>query len=142
MSRRDSVIWAAGFLDGEGCISIIRRNKHKDKIVEHYSLQITVFQNIKDPLDVLAALFEGSVRRRDSGWIWLLTGRATISALEELIPFLLVKRTQAEAAILFQSRKVDRGGKYDDPVAARELDRIDHAKIRDLKIVSLKEVLS
>jgi hypothetical protein len=134
--RGSRIIWAAGFFDGEGCISIIRNVVRRGRPVEHYFLQITAFQNVREPLDVLHALFGGSVKPRDNGWIWSLSGHSTVTALKELSPFLLVKKAQAEAAILFQSRKVKRGGKYEKPVIAKELDRLDFAKVRDLKLVS------
>lgn len=133
MDRREQVIWAAGFFDGEGCISVGRSLKGKAYI--YYTLQITVFQNERAPLEILHALFGGSLRRRQRGWIWNLAGQRTIHALAEMMPFFVVKRAQAQIAVVFQGRKAAKGGKYRDPVAAREEDHRDFIQMRELKLV-------
>lgn len=131
------LIWAAGFFDGEGCISI--SCSRKGKRVGHpgyYTLQLTAYQNDPAPLDVFISLFGGRVLpRREGGSIWQQTGPGTIETLTKMIPYLLVKRAQAEVAIAFQQRKAPKGGKYADPVAARGLDDVDFRECRRLKII-------
>lgn len=134
LTREQLVIWAAGFFDGEGCISVAQHKKRG-----YCALNMTVFQTIKEPLEVLAHLFGGSIRPRRasgtsrSGWVWSLCGADTISACNEMLPFLMVKTAQARLAIVFQTRKVPRGGKYADPVLAKTLDMADYKEMRNLK---------
>lgn len=140
MDKHELLIWAAGFFDGEGCISI--SCSRKGKRVAHpgyYTLQLTAFQNTRVPLDVFLQLFGGAIRysttHSTGGWIWAQTGPGTIETLFKMTPYLLVKRAQAEVAITFQRRKAPKGGKYDDPVAARALDDIDFQEVRRLKVI-------
>jgi hypothetical protein len=137
MNDREMLIWAAGFFDGEGCIGV-SRNK-KGKLCVYYSIQITAFQNVRAPLDVLHQLFGGTIRysatHSTGGWVWQLSGRALKTALEKMLPFLIVKREQAQIGIAFQGRKVVRGGKYLDGLEARRLDHQDWETIRSLKLI-------
>ncbi|SRR6266702_5677658 len=133
MNRPEQVIWAAGFFDGEGCISVSRSTKGKRYI--YYSLQIRAFQNDRAPLDILQSLFGGRLCRRDKGWLWDLAGPRTIHALAEMMPFFVVKRSQAQVAVIFQTRKTKKGGKYPNPVAARDADHRDFVVLRDLKLI-------
>jgi hypothetical protein len=138
ISRRDLVIWAAGFFDGEGCIGVSRSKK--GKLCVYYSIQITAFQNVRAPLDIFAQLFGGTIRysttHSTGGWVWQLSGRALKLALEEMLPFLVVKREQAQIGIAFQGRKAPRGGKYEDGLGARLLDHQDWEKMHALKLIN------
>ncbi len=131
------LIWAAGFFDGEGCISIGRSRKGKRPAHPgYYALQLTAYQNDPAPLDIFISLFGGRVLlRREGGSIWQQSGSQTVETLSKLLPYLIVKRAQAEVAIIFQKRKVKKGGKYEDPVAARGLDDVDYRNVRQLKSV-------
>jgi hypothetical protein len=102
------VAWAAGFIDGEGCIAIVRRQR----VGEHayYSLQISVSQRDKAPLLFLQHLFGGQIiqTRPSRGlpqWKYALHTRAAYQALVELRPRLLLKRAQADVAMRFQEAK-------------------------------------
>ena len=135
MNRQEQIIWASGFFDGEGCISVWPKTKRKATHAISYNMSMAVFQNDRTPLDLLCMLFGGNIRRRDIGWFWTLSGQPTVNALEAMIPYLIVKRSQAEVARSFQARRVPRGGKYPDPAANNELNRIDYEKMRNLKLV-------
>lgn len=121
---RDLTIWAAGFFDGEGCISIskpINKKTRKDgtKYVHTgYQLQAIVAQLDRRPMEVLVGLFGGSITTQvmhgSTYWYLRLHGPKALAMLERLSPFLILKKEQAELAMRFQryydsSRKTHRG---------------------------------
>ena len=105
------VRWAAGFLDGEGCIQVRSR-----KTVRRRSYYLTLYAGQVDPrpLYALMDLFGGSVVRRTNAsalargrrkmFMWRITGRTCESALRQLLPYFIVKKRQAELALEFQDR--------------------------------------
>jgi hypothetical protein len=94
------VAWAAGFLDGEGCFSILPGEGY-------LYCTITAGQTNKDPLRMLFALFGGGVTtiKRVAGhkqvYIWRVTGRTAADAARRLLPYLIVKHEQADILIEF-----------------------------------------
>lgn len=89
-------IWAAGFLDGEARFGLA---------AHHFGpvARIEVVQKVSAPLELLQRLFGGHVRPRqvprfkEVYWHWGLTRKADVKRLlEETIPWLVVKRRQAE----------------------------------------------
>lgn len=94
--RHAAVIWAAGFIDGEGCIhSPHRRN-----------LNVGASQVDPRPLLRLRELFGGAIyvndnpakrgiRARRLSWSWVVTGRRAVKVLQELLPYLVVKQEVA-----------------------------------------------
>lgn len=88
-------IWAAGFIDGEGCIRI----SHK--------VRVSVLQVDPRPLIQLQVLFGGSIRinRHSTGpkrrriYVWEIGSRQARTMLEQILPFLIVKKDQAELAL-------------------------------------------
>lgn len=90
------IAWAAGFLDGEGCL-IFMQNDAK----------ITVSQKDPRPLLKLKGLFGGAICKHSRGiYVWQLTTNNCYKALEVLIPHLTVKKEQAE--LLLVSKKLKR----------------------------------
>ena len=106
------VAWAAGFFDGEGCISIgkpINKRLRKDGTgYRHtwYQLQAIVAQRNRRPLEVLVGLFGGNitiVKIHGSSYFYLrMHGPKAMAMLQRLLPFLVLKQEQAELAIRFQ----------------------------------------
>jgi len=97
----------AGFFDGEGSISIVRRKPHG------HILHVDVGQVDRRPLDALKTRFGGTVQRqarhsygqRDL-WYWKVSARSALPFLEAVLPHLIVKREQAELALAFQRRRL------------------------------------
>lgn len=111
---RQAVLLAylAGLLDGEGCFRINRcgskaqMERHNAKSPTYYgSLQCGMVE--KAAIELLQQEFGGSVyeervRNRRSIWRWRLHGRADIIAcLEKLMPYLMIKKPQAEVVYRF-----------------------------------------
>lgn len=99
------IAYLAGFFDGEGCVSII----HTPARGEHYyEVRVSANQVDPSPLYVMQRRFGGRLiplatkpgLRQQYGWI--VTGPRGRAALEAMLPFLIVKRTQAILAMQFQ----------------------------------------
>lgn len=104
--------YAAGFVDGEGCIRISKRNPRNGRSTS-YNLLVMVTQKDGEIMDWFYGNFGGMVylKNKDtygSDWIyeWRLNELQAYKFLKELLPFLRYKRKQAELAIQFQERRI------------------------------------
>ena len=91
--------WIAGFFDGEGSVSILRRKR--GGFIEHM-LAIQLGQNDRTPLDMVCAQFEGSVcnSKTPSGcWRWRAHGGTAEKFLKAIRPHSIVKREQISLAL-------------------------------------------
>lgn len=111
-SRRDLVIWAAGFFDGEGSVQIARVNQEgrANTRTVNFRLFISASQVEKDPLEVLMALWDGCIvtSHPEAGncracYAWQAVSQVAAKALTEMKPYLKVKDLQAELALSFQA---------------------------------------
>jgi len=111
--------YLAGFIDGEGCIMIAKRNPRMDKnglyrISVSYSILLTISQRDGAIMDWLTGNFGGSVQWKDREnpcYIWNITHKKAAKVLKDVLPFLKYKKPQAEIALRLQSRlkKTKRG---------------------------------
>lgn len=104
------IAYAAGIIDGEGCISI-RKKPYKETNRILYTPRLSVGMNTSQPLDLLYGLFGGAIRmRRTTGgnvpciFVWDIGCTKMQKTLKILLPFLRVKREQARLAIDFVYR--------------------------------------
>ena len=114
MSKSHRLAWAAGFMDGDGFITIQRRNqKVKEAVYTSLYLRVGACQAQQAPLIELQSLFGGTIRVKNSGpnkegynrkeqWVWTLSCSQAKDALIQLLPFLIHKRSVALLAITFQ----------------------------------------
>lgn len=107
--------YAAGFIDGEGCIHISERSaywQHLGKKTRYTGFfgAVKVSQNVKEPLEMLQRLFGGNVRLRDhpgkdnrrwNHYEWEAPRSVVADTLEAILPYLIVKHCEAELAIPF-----------------------------------------
>ena len=143
MMRSDQ--YFAGFVDGEGCVSIgTNKSAYSGKRV-HY-LRLSVHQLDKRPLDLLRERFGGSVNLNRTHkprplWQWAVADNKALHALEALRDSLVVKREQAQLGIEFQRGKLARNNSrlplLEVEVAERES---YYLAMRDLKQVDYDEV--
>jgi len=131
VARQEDLIWAAGFIDGESCISIQRQERY-DSV--YFYMSMKVFQNDPRPLVDLTELFGGTIAQEGNGQSWRLGGPAAAEALKELLPYLRVKREQAEVAISFQSRRFPVGSNRPKDFSIEEDER-DWLRAKHLKRV-------
>lgn len=113
--------WMAGFVDGEGCIHISRCvNRRGGNEWTSYQLILHVSQSTRPALARFAEAFGGTpgieYRKGKPYWYWRVSGSVASETLKQLLPYLLVKKAEAENAIAFQetleaARKVVTRGK-------------------------------
>ena len=103
--------YAAGVIDSDGCITIGRHNKViNGNTFTNYRLEVIVGQTDGRAVDFLFGTFGGYIHKRNALppnrpfiYRWEIRGEKAMKLLKRLIPFLRIKREQAELAIQFQS---------------------------------------
>lgn len=140
------VAWAAGFVDGEGCIALNRyRNRYSTAPTRPwvYTLKLDVAQKVTDPLERLVTLFGGRLYREEvsrsrprSIWHWVAQATVAEKALREMLPHLTVKREQAEVALSFQQRSSALSGCGKTRRSEKDVhqDQRDYERLRALKV--------
>ena len=112
--------WAAGFLDGEGCIHIARQ-RYKSSRSDTYRLGVFVAQNdlptleqFRDAVGVQTRIHatKRALRHRHQCYTLNYTGNKAIRVLELVSPYLVRKRAEAEAARVFWAY-----GRFQPPAA-------------------------
>lgn len=102
LSNEYKIAYIAGFLDGDGCISIpvskIPTNPH------HY-LRITIVSINKLIIYWLQDNFGGFVYIRKPYFDWKIDGRSAANILRRALPHLQIKSKQAKLALQFRKEK-------------------------------------
>lgn len=103
--------YAAGFLDGEGCIKITKRKPRNGRST-NYGLLVSITQKDGRPIDWLYGNFGGVVylkNKSNDNWIyeWKVTEKSAYEFLKKVYPLLKVKKEQAMLAIRFQERRIN-----------------------------------
>jgi len=105
VNEEQQLAYIAGFFDGEGCISI--ENGARGMI-----LRCITCQKFDDrPLELMEDVFGGGCHTHKSSGVrkHVVIGRKAVAMLERLMPLLLVKRRQAEIAVMmFEMSKEER----------------------------------
>lgn len=103
-AKETDLAWAAGIVDGEGCIGLSRISN------AHWSLRVAVGNTDIRMINKLKGCFGGSVRlqnkkpgkdgfKRKPLWVWVLYGAKAESFLVSIMPYLCNKADQAEIGI-------------------------------------------
>ena len=115
MSKSHQLAWAAGFIDGDGFITIQCRNTTiKGKSYRGHYVRLGCCQASEVPLKELQRIFGGTIRIKNSGpnrenynrktqYIWNLSTQEAANAIEQLLPYLVHKKEVALLALEFQS---------------------------------------
>lgn len=127
--------WAAGFFDGEGCVHIAEL---KTRYGLRHCLRITVTQRKIEPLTrfTYAVGVEGSMEFKQQGkgcWQLVYAGPKAQAVLRALLPFLSLKKQEAELAIKFQDRMLPKGGNERISAAERAARKLLCDAVRRLK---------
>ena len=112
--KKALIAYAAGIIDGEGCITIsIKSNKKKHPTYNPSYVPRIVVGNLNGHiLDLMFGLFGGSIRTRcnkyENGYltemVWEISSEKASRTAQQVYPFLRSKRTQAEILIRLQNR--------------------------------------
>lgn len=101
--------YIAGFMDGEGCISIGKyQGKHNRTPV--YQLQLVISQKVDVLRDLCRIAGVGSVclnnhKEGRKYQQWRMSPHDAVDFLKAILPYLRVKRQEAEIAIEFQEKQ-------------------------------------
>lgn len=127
------LIWAAGFIDGEGYVGATNCTHGVSAKRNSYTAVINVGQVSRVPLDILQEILGGSVGplrdRFGFHYQWRVYGDKAAAAAARLLPYLVVKRRQAELLLEFQATKT-KSRCLTDEVYARRV--AIHAELREL----------
>lgn len=133
--------YAAGLIDGEGCIQICKHRHSKYLVGYHYELTVRVAMADAEPILWLKQTFGGSLlyspkKGNNKGmYRWSVSPRLAVKCLNAILPYLKAKRTQAEIALEFQKIKRP-AGTFDryrhKPMALLEAESILAQKLQDL----------
>lgn len=109
--------YLAGIVDGEGCIALNKVKRKENYQYDYYMGILTVVNTDKRLIDWLLQNFGGNfhtIKREPphkTSYHWHASALATYGILKEILPYLYLKREQAE--ILMQFRKTVMGsGKH------------------------------
>jgi hypothetical protein len=97
--------WAAGFLDGEGWVGAATTGTKCRVSGQPYRRpSMSAAQNVNEPLIKLEGLLGGGIFYNDRERVcrWQLGGAIGVkSALEKVLPYLVVKKRQAELLVAY-----------------------------------------
>lgn len=106
-----SIAYTAGFIDGEGCITIKKIHKDRLKRSKHdcYQLIVCITNTDIRPLKALKERWGGNLRQLKRyephhrlRYFWVLPAKQAMRMLEAIFPYLIVKRAVAEACMKMQ----------------------------------------
>lgn len=102
--------YLAGFFDADGCITITRRKVARLTHGVRHRLVITVTQKTPGILRLYAQRWGGWTVRtekhgRFSTYVWRAEGPKLEKFLEDILPYLQVKRAEAEVGLAFRRRR-------------------------------------
>lgn len=118
--KRTDLAYLAGILDGEGSIQIRKRKDRGMRRGFCYQLSISIANTNEWLVNWIHFNFEGGIYRKPSllphhkqAYLWQATSKQAEVVLKLLLPYLRLKKPQAEIALQFQSRKIhNSGGKF------------------------------
>ncbi len=138
MNRKTTdLAWAAGFIDGEGCLYI---GKHQRGRYHVLSLSVTQIKLL--PLRKLKRIFRvGAIVRHKRGkgerpnfrpaWRYECSSASLCALLKKIVPYLANKRREAQLAIQFQDNCIVRNQRISDTEYKKR--EKYYRKMRDLK---------
>lgn len=131
MRQNEVLAYTAGIIDGEGSICIVKFHRNRNRGY-YFQLGVSVGNTNEYLMQWLKMHFGGyfaplSRELKDTQkqvWQWMVTGNKAAEFLVLVLPYLQLKKSQAELAIKFQKNR--KRGRYSDEkqVALEEADRI------------------
>lgn len=101
--------YLAGFFDGEGSISIIYYNKRN---INEFYILIQISNTNLDILKEFQKRFSGKIyplkiksENHTQAYSWKITAIVASLFLKNMLPYLVIKKSQAELALKFQQRQ-------------------------------------
>lgn len=98
-----SLEYLAGLFDGEGSIFITRMRMSRD----YHQLRVGINITHEATIKLFCSCFGGNKGiiipkgNRKQQWYWRASGKNTLTFLETMVPYLIIKKEQAELGIKF-----------------------------------------
>ncbi len=118
--KKTDLAYTAGIIDGEGCIYIHKRVTPENRSRVRYSLLIKVSSTDEWLIEWLHFAWGGAIgthseksrrlKNWSPAWQWTLQTKQAYEFLKLILPYLQLKKPQAELALKFQERKRKGGG--------------------------------
>ena len=134
MKQREALAYTAGIIDGEGCIGIYSSNALARKRKRRLILEVSVTNTNEWLINWIYFNFRGCIykkrmlaRHYKQVYLWSASSLQAKTLLELLLPYLRIKKPQAEIALQFQSHKSHNSGgktKSSEAYAVEEAERI------------------
>ncbi len=109
--------YIAGFFDGEGCIQLGNNSKtsRATSTLAGVYLKIQIANNDKNVLEYIRVLVGGTLQKRakhyranwKQGYYLIICGKKAAAFLNEILPYLHTKKSQASAVIMFAETLYD-----------------------------------
>ena len=143
MNRQQRILRAAGYVDGEGCVLIVKQRGATSARGWYFTLRLQVGTNCKLWLDELQDLFGGKVNFRPNkyggSYEWKISTNMAATALREMLPYMIEKAPQVKVALKFADRRrfiVENGtsGRF-TPLTDKQvkMDERDYNTLKELK---------
>jgi hypothetical protein len=113
--KKADLAYAAGIIDGEGCITITPQHYQKRPNIS-FTLRVVMGNTNEGVCQWFKFVFGGHynfLHKTKGGkpfWQWGVSSQKAMEFLRLIIPYLKIKRSQAELAIKFQLAKKQQGG--------------------------------
>jgi hypothetical protein len=110
-TKGEKLAWAAGFIDGEGCI-------HLEGGHGSYAITVSVLNTVTEPLLQLRELFGGAMYpayNRPGNkltWVWRIAREDACACLSKVAPYMTVKYNEATLAILLHTVNIKQKKEY------------------------------
>lgn len=134
--NKTDISWAAGLIDGEGCIFIMKRSPSLAPRTKTSSFYVGVkvsMGDLKTVLELHRVFRVGSLHlnikhKKNKNWskyhVWLCQQRDCEGVLNKIFPYVRTKKKEIIIALKFLSLPLSsRGGKGGSPVVSKELYR-------------------
>lgn len=138
LHTNEELAYAAGFIDGEGHIRI-----QKHSVRGSYMLSVSAVQSTETPLPLLQKCFGGVVKRRVNfyyrgqlkiRWEWQASSKVAERALKLMLPYLRVKKDEAEVALEFRKTfRPQYGDRYKNPPEVDEKRKAMMYSLQDMR---------
>lgn len=127
--KKTDLAYTAGIMDGEGSIGIAKRKSKSCKRGYTFVLCIQITSSDEWLCQWLKFAFGGCISHSTNNasnpmWHWVIGNKQAPSFLRSILPYLKLKRPQAELAIKFQEAKRMTPSKTDKEMAIEAAQRI------------------
>ncbi len=116
--------YIAGIFDGEGCINLSSNKGFAYVRVIVANTDYRIIQHFSSSFGGAVIKLKKVNEKWKDSWQWVLSWTAAVDFLEEIYPWLIIKRHQAEAVFAFDAIRLKTKRKNDDPVREQYLEAL------------------